>query len=138
MLVDGSVSRINPDITIKNKVVDRAEEVATVSDSREAVLIQKAFLLSIYISANMTGSERLWKYTRGESMATLAEAGERSGLNSHALAQALTHSQETGEPLAPSAEHSPDGKFRGFIGWNLLVQNMLEGVVSGKWTLLNL
>ena len=45
---------------------------------------------------------------------------------------------ETGKPLAPASEHSPDGKFRGFIGWNLLVQNMLEGAVKGKYTLLNL
>ncbi len=45
---------------------------------------------------------------------------------------------ETGEPLAPSAEQSPDGKFKGFIGWNLLVQNMLEDAVTGKSTLLSL
>jgi alpha,alpha-trehalase len=48
------------------------------------------------------------------------------------------YNAETGEPLAPSVEHSHDGKFRGFIGWNLLVQNMLEGAVSGKWTMLSL
>lgn len=45
---------------------------------------------------------------------------------------------ETGEPLAPCADHSSNGKFRGFIGWNLLVQNMLEGAVMGNYTLLNL
>jgi len=45
---------------------------------------------------------------------------------------------ETGEPLAPAAEHSPDGIFRGIIGWNLLVQNMLEGAYNGKGALLSI
>ncbi len=40
---------------------------------------------------------------------------------------------ETGRPLAPTAEQSPGGVFTGFVGWNLLVQNMLEGVVEGRW-----
>jgi alpha,alpha-trehalase len=43
---------------------------------------------------------------------------------------------DTGEPLAPTAEQSPDGIFTGFVGWNLLAQNMLEGAVEGKWLLL--
>ncbi len=33
---------------------------------------------------------------------------------------------ETGTPLAPTPEQSPDGKGGGFIGWNLLIQDMLE------------
>lgn len=37
---------------------------------------------------------------------------------------------ETGEPLAPSPEHFSTGKFEGFVGWNLLVQNMQEEVDS--------
>ena len=39
---------------------------------------------------------------------------------------------ETGAPLAPTADQSPGGVFTGFIGWNLLVQNMLEAVVEGR------
>jgi alpha,alpha-trehalase len=35
---------------------------------------------------------------------------------------------ETGAPLAPSSETSPDGTEGGFIGWNLLLQDMLEGL----------
>lgn len=32
---------------------------------------------------------------------------------------------ETGKTLAPAPEHFLDGVFRGFVGWNLLVQDML-------------
>ncbi len=39
---------------------------------------------------------------------------------------------ETGEPLAPTADQSPGGIFTGFVGWNLLVQNMLEAIVEGR------
>lgn len=35
---------------------------------------------------------------------------------------------DTGEPLAPTAEQSKDNIFTGFVGWNLLVQNMLGSV----------
>lgn len=40
---------------------------------------------------------------------------------------------DTGVPLAPTAEQSENGVFTGFIGWNLLSQNMLEGAVNGNW-----
>jgi len=33
---------------------------------------------------------------------------------------------ETGEPLEPCADHSKDGREGGFIGWNLLLENMLR------------
>jgi len=45
---------------------------------------------------------------------------------------------ETGEPLAPTAAQSPNGIFTGFVGWNLLEQNMLEGAETGNWMLLEL
>ena len=46
---------------------------------------------------------------------------------------------DTGEPLAPDSTHvDKDGKFVGFISWNLCVQNMLEGVVEDKWMLLEI
>lgn len=42
------------------------------------------------------------------------------------------YNAETGEPLAPTAEDS-GGVFRGFVGWNLLVADMLKvDVSSGK------
>ncbi|MDR1561475.1 MAG: hypothetical protein LBS54_00100 [Dysgonamonadaceae bacterium] len=46
---------------------------------------------------------------------------------------------DTGEPLAPAADHvDVNGKFVGFIGWNLCTQNILEGVAEDKWMLLEL
>jgi alpha,alpha-trehalase len=46
---------------------------------------------------------------------------------------------DTGIPLAPAANHvDKNGKFVGFISWNLCVQNMLVGVVENKWMLLEI
>ena len=36
------------------------------------------------------------------------------------------YSAETGEGLAPTPEQSPGGKFAGFVGWNLLAEDMLQ------------
>jgi len=36
------------------------------------------------------------------------------------------YSAETGEGLAPTVAQSPSGKFAGFVGWNLLAQDMLQ------------
>ncbi len=44
---------------------------------------------------------------------------------------------ETGAPLAPTAEQS-GGVFKGFVGWNMLVLNMLEGVCGDGWLLLEI
>ncbi|MCX6245412.1 MAG: trehalase family glycosidase [Bacteroidetes bacterium] len=45
---------------------------------------------------------------------------------------------DTGAPLTPTAEQSPKGIFTGFVGWNMLEQNMLEGAAGGRWMLLDL
>ncbi len=45
---------------------------------------------------------------------------------------------ETGLGLAPTPEQSPSGVFTGFVGWNLLVQDMLECEVHGECSLLRL
>ena len=46
---------------------------------------------------------------------------------------------DTGAPLAPSADHvDENGKFVGFISWNLCIQNVLEGVLEDKWMLLQI
>lgn len=37
---------------------------------------------------------------------------------------------ETGAGLAPTPEESPGGKFAGFVGWNLLAQDMLQCEVT--------
>jgi alpha,alpha-trehalase len=36
------------------------------------------------------------------------------------------YSAETGDGLAPTEAQSPGGKFAGFVGWNLLAQDMLQ------------
>ena len=36
------------------------------------------------------------------------------------------YSAETSEGLAPTPEQSPGGKFAGFVGWNLLAEDMLQ------------
>jgi neutral trehalase len=48
------------------------------------------------------------------------------------------YNAETGEGLAPTPEQSPDHVFTGFVGWNLLVQDMLECEVEGKCEMLRL
>ena len=46
---------------------------------------------------------------------------------------------DTGAPLAPTAEQSENGVFTGFVGWNMLIWNMLEGAVERpKWIRLDL
>lgn len=51
-----------------------------------------------------------------------------------------TYDAETGEPLAPSnfKYRTPDGKIQGFVSWNLTMQNILEGLLDGKWMLLEI
>ena len=44
---------------------------------------------------------------------------------------------DTGAPLAPSPDQS-NGKFTGFVGWNMLVENMLQGAVEDQWLLLQI
>jgi len=44
---------------------------------------------------------------------------------------------ETGKPLAPSAAQSKNGQEGGFIGWNLLLQDMIE-MLNGRPNLLAL
>lgn len=42
------------------------------------------------------------------------------------------YNAETGEGLAPTPAQSPNGVFAGFVGWNLLAQDMLQCEVSGE------
>jgi len=42
------------------------------------------------------------------------------------------YSAETGEGLAPTVAQSPGGKFVGFVGWNLLAQDMLQCEVANS------
>lgn len=46
---------------------------------------------------------------------------------------------DTGAPLAPANDYvDENGKFVGFISWNLCIQNLLEGVVNDEWMLLEI
>ncbi len=47
------------------------------------------------------------------------------------------YNAETGAPLAPTAEQS-GGKFMGFVGWDLLAEDMLQGAFTGKWMMLEI
>ncbi len=42
------------------------------------------------------------------------------------------YNAETGAGLAPTPEQSPNGKFAGFVGWNLLAEDMLQCEVTGR------
>ena len=42
------------------------------------------------------------------------------------------YNAETGDGLAPTPEQSPNGKFAGFVGWNLLAQYMLQCELTGQ------
>jgi glycogen debranching enzyme len=42
------------------------------------------------------------------------------------------YNAETGEGLAPTPAQSSNGVFAGFVGWNLLAQDMLTCEVTGK------
>jgi alpha,alpha-trehalase len=45
-----------------------------------------------------------------------------------------SYDADTGEPLAPDSTHvDKDGKFIGFISWDLCEEMILQGVVEGKW-----
>jgi alpha,alpha-trehalase len=46
------------------------------------------------------------------------------------------YNAETGEGLAPTPEESENHVFSGFVGWNLLVEDMLQCEVDGKCTFL--
>ena len=48
------------------------------------------------------------------------------------------YNSETGEGLAPTPDQSPGKVFAGFVGWNLLVQDMLQCAVEADCGLLRI
>jgi len=42
------------------------------------------------------------------------------------------YNAETGDGLAPTPEQSPNGKFAGFVGWNLLAEDMLQCEITSR------
>lgn len=48
-------------------------------------------------------------------------------------------SAEDGRPLAPDDTYvDKDGKFIGFVSWNLCIESLMQGVVENKWDLLEI
>ena len=50
-----------------------------------------------------------------------------------------SYDADTGEGLAPAQTYvDENGKFIGFISWNLCMQNILEGAVDGNWATMDI
>lgn len=48
-------------------------------------------------------------------------------------------SAEDGSPLAPDDTHvDENGKFIGFVSWNLCIENIFQGIVDSNWNLLEI
>jgi alpha,alpha-trehalase len=94
----------------------------------------------IWINANFLYSIVLKKYDFNDEAAELGLRLAPMLLNDIKTCGSMheNYNADTGAPLAPTAEQSPGGIFTGFIGWNLLEQNIIEGSVRDQWTLLEL
>jgi len=94
----------------------------------------------IWINANFMFSVALERYGFRQAVDNLAVVIGRMLLRDIRTCGSMheNYDADTGAPLAPTAEQSQGGIFTGFVGWNMLAQNMLEGVVEGKWLLLEL
>lgn len=94
----------------------------------------------LWINANFLFSIALVNYGFNEEAKQLAVKLAPVLLNDIKTCGSMheNYNAETGAPLAPTAAQSPGGIFTGFVGWNLLEQNMLEGVQTGNWMLLAL
>ncbi|MGA3014935.1 MAG: trehalase family glycosidase [Bacteroidales bacterium] len=94
----------------------------------------------LWINANYMYTIALVKYGFKDEAAMIAKKLAPVLLNdiraNHSMHEC--YNADTGEPLAPTAAQSPNGIFTGFVGWNMLEQNMLEGAVNGKWMMLDL
>ena len=88
----------------------------------------------IWINANYMNYIALKRYGFDK------EAAELSGILGRMLLADINkwgsmhedYNAETGAGLAPTPEQSPDHVFAGFVGWNLLAQDMLQCEVKGQ------
>ncbi len=94
----------------------------------------------IWINANFLYSIALKNYGFEEEASWIGKKLAPLLLNDIATCGSMheCYDAETGAPLAPTAEQSPNHIFTGFVGWNMLEQNLLEGAVVNKWMLLEL
>ena len=94
----------------------------------------------VWINANFMFSVALKRYGFDKEANNLALVLAKMLLNDVRTCGSMheCYDADSGAPLAPTAEQSPGGVFTGFVGWNLLGLNMLEGAVEGRWMLLEL
>ena len=94
----------------------------------------------VWINANYLHYIALKRYGFDRQASELAETLGHVVLSDIALWKSMheNYHPETGKGVAPTPEISPDHKFAGFVGWNLLVQDMLECEVDGRCELLKI
>jgi alpha,alpha-trehalase len=94
----------------------------------------------IWINANYVDIIALINYGFDKEPGILAEKLARMVLSDIKTCGSMheCYDADTGAPLAPTAEESTNHVFTGFVGWNLLVQDMLQGAVTGKWMMLEM
>ncbi|TRZ75682.1 MAG: hypothetical protein D4R97_02070 [Bacteroidetes bacterium] len=94
----------------------------------------------IWINANYMYTIALirygFRYEAGDIAKKLVSILLKDIKDNHSMHEC--YDADTGAPLAPTAAQSPNGIFTGFVGWNMLEQNMLEGALTGKWMMLEL
>jgi alpha,alpha-trehalase len=119
-----SLSKADPDYNNKNMIVP-------FSNWQGPVWPVANYLYSIALKQYGFDAELRWQAaTLGMLLLNDIKEWDTMHENYHA---------DTGAPLAPAADHvDKEGKFVGFISWNLCVQNMLEGVVENRWMLLKI
>jgi len=88
----------------------------------------------VWINANYLHYVALKRYGFDRQASELAETLGRVVLADVAEWKSMheNYHPETGKGVAPTPELSPNHKFAGFVGWNLLVQDMLECEVEGR------
>lgn len=94
----------------------------------------------IWINANYMDMIALMNYGFDKEPAILTEKLARVVLDNIKTCGSMheCYDADTGTPLAPTAEESPGHIFAGFVGWNLLVQDMLQGAITGKWMMMEM
>ena len=93
----------------------------------------------VWINANYLDFIALKRHGFDNEAAVLAETLSRLVLDDIRKWGSMheCYDGETGEGLAPTPEQSKNGSFPGFVGWNLLVQDMLQCETRGDCLLLD-
>lgn len=119
-----SLSKMDPDYNNKNVIIP-------FSNWQGPVWPIANYLYSIALKNYGFSQEVRWL---GSTLGTLLLNDIRNWGSMHE-----NYHADTGAPLAPAADYvDANGKFVGFVGWNLCVQEVLEGVLFDRWMLLDL